>query len=227
MSSFACCSSKLGNQSVENLINLIFFSRVCSRCILSHSEDTSHTIWFGYISPIYCQNTVRLISHRFCMPTYILYDNTHHAVLAQKQSIVTALYLSCWYGQHTLCNQDTQCSSRKRGARITVSMLKGRTKSRFSYLCSSVMSNMNNIKFIVEIPSTQVKPQSKFKENPFNHSLDTIQATKLLKKFLHSYSSFIHSTFAVTHKLVLWSSWNLKHLLAVQRQISASNLEQI
>jgi len=87
--------------------------------------------------------------------------------------------------KYTICNQDTQCSSRKRGARITVSMLKGRTKLRFSYLCSSVMSNMNNIKFIVEIPSTQGKPQSKFKEIPFNHSLDTVQATKLSKKFLH------------------------------------------
>ena len=61
---------------------------------------------------------------------------------------------------------------------IGVSILIGTTKSQFSRICSSVMSDLNNTKFTMEVSSTQGRPHSKFEENSFE-----IQAIKLSKFF--------------------------------------------
>ena len=74
-----------------------------------------------------------------------------------------------------------------------MNILTGRTWSRFSHICSSVISNPNGTKFNVKVFSTREKPHFfKFKENPFYHSCN-----KLLKNIFVFYSFF---TLAVTCK---------------------------
>ena len=58
-----------------------------------------------------------------------------------------------------------------------VSILTGTTKLQFLRTLSSVMSDLNNAQFIMEVPSTQGRPHSKFEENSFSHSRDMSNQT--------------------------------------------------
>ena len=77
-----------------------------------------------------------------------------------------------------------------------------KNKVKISRICSSVMSNLNGTKFTMEVPSTWERPQSKFKENSFNHSWDASNQTlKKISSFFLFLLPIAHLTkIAVTHK---------------------------
>jgi len=64
-----------------------------------------------------------------------------------------------------------------------VSILAGTTKSWFSRIHSSVMTNPNGTKFTTEMPPTQGRPHSKFEENSFSHSQDMNNQTFIFFSF--------------------------------------------
>ena len=66
------------------------------------------------------------------------------------------------------------------------STLTGTTKSWFSRICSSMMSFLNGIKCTMEVPSTQGKPCSKFKENS---DIRAINSQKILCFFFFLFFS--------------------------------------
>ena len=60
------------------------------------------------------------------------------------------------------------CAGKENWARVNrVSILTGTTKSRFSLIRSSVMSDPNGTKFTMEVPSTQGRLHFKFGEIPY------------------------------------------------------------
>ena len=124
-------------------------------------------------------------------------------------------------------HQDTHAAQENGAWANGVSILTERTKSRFSRICSSVMSNLNRTKFTMEVPSTWERPQPKFKENAFNHSWDTSNQTfkKIFYVFSFCFLPFTHLIkIALTHNCILQCGWNLEHLFMVQRQFSLLNL---
>ena len=95
-----------------------------------------------------------------------------------------------------------------------------RAKSWFSRICNSMKPSSNSTKFTLKM---QGKPHSKFRENFFNHSGDMSNQT--FKKFFNFFTFF---SYTLQKLLQLTDAW-LKYstLVGVQRQISASNFEQI
>ena len=87
------------------------------------------------------------------------------------------------------------CSIRKRGAhKWSKYILTGTTKSQFSRTRSCVILDLNGTKFTVEVPFTQGRPHSKFKEDSFSHSQDTSNQT-----FKKIFFVFYFSRFCINH----------------------------
>ena len=60
----------------------------------------------------------------------------------------------------------------KKPARHTVSILTGRTKTSFSYLCISVITYLIGTKFVTQLPASQGSLHSKFEGNRSSHFRD-------------------------------------------------------
>ena len=81
-----------------------------------------------------------------------------------------------------------------------VSTLTGTAKSRFSYICSSMMSYPNGTKFIVELASMQERLHSKFEQDPSSRSCNMSQQVfvKISTSSFHTlcYNSCMHAHLA-------------------------------
>ena len=143
--------------------------------------------------------------------TYVLYDNIRQSLHHNNQIR--------WSRYTVVCR-----AAQENGARANyVSILTGTTKSWFSHIHNSVVFYLINSKVAVEVPAYLRRLHIKFEENRVKLFRDMSKQT--FKFFSSSFRTL--EKIAVTHKLVLQSSWNLVHLSGVKRQLSASILVRI
>ena len=86
----------------------------------------------------------------------------------------------------------------KKPARHTVSILTGRKKTQFSYLCSSALPYPIGTKFATDMPASYGSLHTKFEEHRSSHFRDTSKQNFVL---ISSFSSSSTSSFRTLRKI--------------------------
>lgn len=146
-----------------------------------HSHDSSCILFLELLAEVICLLETMWLHKSF---TWIIYTILHfmavciyenHPLVIRvvrkivcRVTIVEFIIARIW---SCIVHSTVSCGPRKLCVLNTENIFTWRTKLQFSCICSS-MFNLNGPKFTVEVPSTQVKPHSKFEENSYNHYWD-------------------------------------------------------